>query len=442
MKQNKLAQAILRGTWLMDPRMIEGLLPRAISFLNQSKPGAWWDDDDDEKEKEPPAPQCILPNGIIQRGFAEAPYGSVALIAIEGSILKNDYCGEAGTETMGTWLKDAYANPNITGVILKINSGGGTVEGTGEFAQIISERNKPVVAFCDGLMASAAYWIGSACDQIIASYETVEFGSIGTMITFWDNKEAMAKYGYKQVYINADSSPDKNQDYFQAIEGNLTPIKVNVLNPTNDIFLENVRVNRAGKLQEFGDGEHKEPLTGKIYLAKRAIEIGLVDSIGDIDAAMEAVNNQSTNFSNPNTKNMLGNKFKKVSALENKPAADITEAEITAANAELEASGVTGVQLVSTDVIQKANENADSLSTAQETVTELNAQLTTLKGQVNTLQNELAAAKNTITELGKKPGADVTGAPGAADDSQGKEIEFYSEADEEMKAIRNSQKIK
>lgn len=445
MKLNKLANAILRHSWLIDPRYAEGMMPRVVAFLSGNKSAI---DFSSDQEIESPSPSCLLPSGDIQNNFNNVPKGSIAIISIEGSIMKDDFCGEAGTETMGKWLKEAYANENIAGVLLKINSGGGTVEGTGEFAQIIENRNKPVVAFCDGLMASAAYWIGSSCDEVILSFETVEVGSIGTMINFYDNREALNMRGYQSHYINADSSPDKNQDYFKAIEGDYTPIKTNILNPTNDVFLSAVRRNRADKLIEFGDGDYKEPLTGKIYLAKRSIEIGLVDSIGDMDYALNRINelSESKEFTNNHT-NMLGNKFKKISALKNKKADEITEEDINAANAELQSEGVIAVSLVSETVIEQANTNADNLQTANDKLVELQAQVDTLTVDKTKLNNDLADANKKVSELGKLPGATTTTAvketeeivddPGANDEES-----FYSEADAELAVIRkNSKKV-
>ncbi len=209
--------------------------------------------------------------------------------------MKDDWCYEPGTDTLSEWFRCAMDSPNIAGVVLKVNSGGGSVEGTGEFADLIKAAVKPVVAYTDGIMASAAYWIGCSANEIFASHRTVEIGSIGTAITFTDNREAMEKYGYKQVYINAETSPDKNQDYFKALDGDFRAIRVNILNPTNDIFMESVQENRKGKLKlltkiEDGDGKTlNEPLTGKMYLAESAIAIGLIDKIGLLQDAVDRV---------------------------------------------------------------------------------------------------------------------------------------------------------
>ncbi len=179
---NRFISTIMRGTWYLDPRIAEAMSPRLVNFLHGNKPEGNYAEQ--VVEQEPITPFCIGPSGERSTSLSDAPKGSIAIIPVKGVIMKDDWCGEPGTETMGNWLKEAYNNENIVGVLLDIDSGGGSVDGTGEFAQIIENRNKPVVAFCSGLIASAAYWIGSSCDMIVISFETVEVGSIGTCIQF------------------------------------------------------------------------------------------------------------------------------------------------------------------------------------------------------------------------------------------------------------------
>ena len=292
MKLNKLASAISRGKWLIEPRMAAGLLPMAVRFLN-GETASFFDGN------EPELPSMYAAGNYFTASddafYENIQSGSVLIIPINGPIMKDDFCWEPGTDTMSEWLRCAMDNPNIAGVVLKINSGGGTVEGTGEFADLIKSASKPIIAYTDGCMASAAYWIGCSAKEIFASHKTVEIGSIGTAIDMYDNREALAKMGYKRVYVNSDSSPDKNMNYFNAIDGDTTGLKVDILNPTNDIFMSSVKENRDGKLKilskvQDNDGKTlNEPLTGKMYLAQAAIEIGLIDKIGLLQDAVDRV---------------------------------------------------------------------------------------------------------------------------------------------------------
>jgi protease-4 len=268
--------------------MASGLLPLAVKFLNGESMEFF-------EGNEAELPSMYAAGNYVSASddafYENVQSNSVLIIPINGAIMKDDFCWEPGTDTMSEWLRCAMDNPNIVGVVLKINSGGGTVEGTGEFADLIKSASKPVIAYTDGCMASAAYWIGCSAKEVFASHKTVEIGSIGTAIDMYDNREALAKMGYKRVYTNADSSPDKNMDYFNALDGDATGLKVSVLNPTNDIFMGAVKENRDGKLKiitKATEGKTiNEPLTGKMYLAETAIEIGLIDKIGTLQDAVD-----------------------------------------------------------------------------------------------------------------------------------------------------------
>lgn len=291
MRINKLASAISRGTWLMEPRTAHGLVPMAVKFLNH--------EDISHLSAAPELPVAYA-GGEWQNTAAGTQSNniwdalqpnSVAVIPVCGAIMKDDYCGSSGTDTLAQWIKQAGASANVSAIVLKINSGGGEVAGTGELADVIKASKKPVIAFTDGLMASAAYWIGSACVEVYASHKTVEVGSIGTMVSFMDDTAMLQKQGYREHIINADTSPDKNQDYLQAMQGQYGRIKVNILNPTNNIFMGAVMQNRAGKLRLTNVLVNKvacqEPLTGKVYLAEAAIANGLIDGIKTLDAVIE-----------------------------------------------------------------------------------------------------------------------------------------------------------
>lgn len=293
MKINKLASAISRGKWLIEPRTYAIERARAVKFLSGDFNGSVAD----IKEPELDTPFAIKAGNYFDItdeqpdifGVAEA--GSVAVIPICGTIMKYDYCGTPGTDTLGAWLKAAIASPQIDAIVLLVNSGGGSVEGTGEFADIVLSSAKTVFTFCDGMIASAAYWIGSAAKEIWVSHSTVEAGSIGVAASFFDDSKAMEEAGYKDVYINADTSPDKNMEFFDAISGNEETMKTNSLNPLDQIFMGTVKSNRGDRLKltdvTIKDVVYQEPLTGKMYLAKPAIENGLIDGICTLEQCVE-----------------------------------------------------------------------------------------------------------------------------------------------------------
>ena len=109
-------------------------------------------------------------------------------------------------------IAKAEANPNIAKVKLSINSPGGDVQGVDECWQALSACTKPTLAVNCGLMASAAYYLASACDKIESSAPNNEVGSVGAYYAGYDDTDALDQMGVKRVKIIAVDSPRKDSD--------------------------------------------------------------------------------------------------------------------------------------------------------------------------------------------------------------------------------------
>ena len=215
-------------------------------------------------------------------GLGAAKKGSIAVLPIAGPIMKNDFCGSAGTATMCNWLSQVEKNPNIIGSILLTDSPGGNVDGPPVLADHINTCSKPVLAYVDGMCASAAYWICSAADHIMASHPINTIGSIGVMRTMKDYRANDEKRGVKTQMIYASTSPDKNKDYHDAMDGNTAMVQKR-LDEMHALFKGAVSKNR------WNAGLDKSTLTGHTYLANEAKDKGLIDSIGSMSAAFNKV---------------------------------------------------------------------------------------------------------------------------------------------------------
>jgi len=206
--------------------------------------------------------------------------GSVHVIRQSGAVMKDDWCGVPGTTTLRELLVSGQENPNIIGTIFSTDTGGGHVDGTFELVDDIAAAEKPVVGFVNGMSCSAGYAMMSRCNEIVLCHKTAEVGSIGTAVSFWDFTKRYADKGIKMVYINATTSPDKNQDYFEALKDNFAPIQED-LDYLNEVFQSSVTAGRP-KIS-------KEAITGKTYRGTKAIALGMADSIGSIADALERV---------------------------------------------------------------------------------------------------------------------------------------------------------
>lgn len=213
------------------------------------------------------------------------PNGAISVLRIDAPIAKYDYCGSPGSQTMQQLLDSMQADPTVKAIVLRIDSPGGQVDGTEALANTVKSMKKPVVAFTDGMMASAAYWIGSSAKEIISSgynngfNETI--GSIGTMAMWADYSKQLENDGVTVHTVFATDSVDKWADFRKANAGDYTDL-IKQLDGLNATFLNAVKDNRGAKL----DLNKENVLTGKTYNSKEALRYGLIDRIGTLDYAV------------------------------------------------------------------------------------------------------------------------------------------------------------
>ena len=214
-------------------------------------------------------------------GFTDSniPEGSVAIIPIRSEILKYDQpCGPRGSQSIINDVKSADQNPNIKSILLVVDSPGGQVTGTDLLAEAVKNSETPIVAFIEGMAASAAYWIISGASKIIASSDLDRIGSIGTMLMVEDLQPALEAQGVKFHEVYASLSVDKNADVNQVLDGKYESYQKNVLDVINSKFLSSIKANRPAV--------DDSTLTGKMYFAPEAIALGLIDEIGSLDYAI------------------------------------------------------------------------------------------------------------------------------------------------------------
>lgn len=214
-------------------------------------------------------------------GQASKP-GCVSIIPVQGPLMRKDQaCGPVGMNTIGNYIKEANNDSSVDTIILDIDSPGGTVSGTAALGKVIRESKKPVIAYVNELAASAAYWLASQCDEIIASDEKAEIGSIGVMLSFMDVQPAYELQGVKFHSIVSNLSEDKNRDFDEVRKGNYKEYKETVLDPLAERFINTVKEGRGNKITD------ESIFKGRVDFADKAIEYGLIDSIGTMEFAID-----------------------------------------------------------------------------------------------------------------------------------------------------------
>jgi len=399
---------ILNAVWAIEPTYAETAGPLLYGMLVN---GQHWQG---ELSTEQP---WVISGRQMGGEISGAEPGSIAIISINGPLQRQDQScgGPVGTETMGKWIKQAAANPNIDGIILKLNTPGGTVDATEELANIIKSVAKPVVGLAD-MAASAGYWIGSSAKELYANGETAMVGSIGTMMSFADMQPLWEKAGVKFHEIYATESTEKNRVFREARQG--TPegyqaLRESILDPLNAVFLNTVQANRGQKLSA-----KESTLTGKTYYGSNAKKVGLVDGVGNMDTAISAVRRlaklqktqQKMTTENVNITGVLvaagAKEFTVVAAGD--ILADggflLTEEQLAslAQNVDLMQSEAERVQ----GELVAANE-ANDLLRAEVQALEANSAEADLRAEIATLEQRLAAAEERADKYGK--GASTAG---------------------------------
>ena len=207
---------------------------------------------------------------------------SIHVLQLKGVMLREDGdCGYEGTRTLANYLAKADANPEVIGHILSIDSGGGASNSVPVLADAIRKCTKPVVAHVDGMMASAAMYVGSYTDYIIANHIHDRIGCIGTMIEIegYPNQHKSPD-GRITLRIYADQSTEKNEEYETALSGDFKLIKENLLNPVNAQFVADIKANRPSVTES--------QLHGRTFFAKD-VQGSLIDQVGSFEDAVNKV---------------------------------------------------------------------------------------------------------------------------------------------------------
>lgn len=232
------------------------------------------------------------PLNNVAQGFSIQD--GVAILPINGVISKrmnlmSQISGGTSSELIGRDLKAAIADPAIKAIILQIDSPGGTVDGTETLANIVRDAKavKPVVAFADGTMASAAYWIGSAADSIFMADNVTQVGSIGVVATHKDISAAEAQSGIKTTEIAAGQYKRIASQYAPLSESGRQSIQDQV-DYLYSVFVQTVADNRGVStdtvLQNMADG--------RVFIGQQAIDAGLVDGVSTLDGLIAKLSQQ------------------------------------------------------------------------------------------------------------------------------------------------------
>lgn len=195
----------------------------------------------------------------------------IGYIAINGE-LGNDIWSETQYSDIIESLKEAEQNEEVKEVVLEMNTPGGYVDGVIPVVEAIRNFKKPISARAGYLIASAGYWIASATNKIVATTNIAMFGSIGVIVSYYDDKEYLEKLGVKEIILTSENAPDKYTDP-ATTEGQKKII--DRLNKVHTEFASSVAKGRGKTIDEINSTFGK----GDVLFSEDALKIGMIDEI-------------------------------------------------------------------------------------------------------------------------------------------------------------------
>ncbi len=258
------------GAWAMhEPALLQ--LRESVSRLNLSLHLAAGDANRQQALDRVDDDMCTVQEGI-------------AIINLSGPMMKHasSFSSSCSTAVARQKVREYAADPNILGIMLKIDSPGGTVAGTKELADAIKQASavKPTLAYCSDLCASAAYWVASQCQSIEAN-DTALVGSIGTYCVVQDSSAAAAEAGVKVHVIRAGSFKGVGTPGTEITEEHLADSQL-LINGINTFFVDAVSNGRQMAMDSVSS-----LADGRIHLAATAQSVGLIDRVSSFEDCFE-----------------------------------------------------------------------------------------------------------------------------------------------------------
>ncbi|MGE5592874.1 MAG: signal peptide peptidase SppA [Betaproteobacteria bacterium] len=228
----------------------------------------------------PPSPSN---QRFATRGRLGAPGNRIAVVYLDGPIAEGrsslSTAGGITPRLVARYLEKLEADSSVKAVVLRIDSPGGSVAASQAIAGMIEEFSKPVVISMGDIAASGGYYIATPADRIFAMPGTMT-GSIGVITSILDLHGLYDKLGIKDQVIKSG----RHKDMYQRT---LTPEERELVQKLSDVayeqFVTYVATHRGLAVERV-----RELATGELFLGSQAVELGLVDSLGDLDDAVAA----------------------------------------------------------------------------------------------------------------------------------------------------------
>lgn len=215
-------------------------------------------------------------------GGASMPHPTTrhtAMINLDGVIAHE---GKASAEIMTASLRDAFENKHAAGIILRVNSPGGSPVQSGiVFDEIrrlkLIHKDKPVIAVVEDVAASGGYYVAAAADSIYVDKASL-VGSIGVRMDGFGFTDAMKKLGVERRLLTAGENKAL-LDPFLPVDPKQKAAVQAMLGEVHQQFIAAVKLGRGDRLKP-----NPEMFTGMVWTGARSVELGLTDGLGTVSS--------------------------------------------------------------------------------------------------------------------------------------------------------------
>ena len=206
-----------------------------------------------------------------------------AVVEIKGEIMSG---GDASAEYVLAALKSAFEDDTAKGIVLLINSPGGSPVQAGmindEILRLKAIHKKPIYAVVEETCASAAYYIAVAADAIYVDKASI-VGSIGVLMDSFGFTGLMQKLGVERRLMTAGENKGFLDPFSPQTDAQKQHAQA-MLNQIHKQFIDTVKAGRGKKLKET-----PEMFSGLFWSGQQAIELGLADEVGTLDSVARDV---------------------------------------------------------------------------------------------------------------------------------------------------------
>ena len=207
-----------------------------------------------------------------------------ALVTLEGEISSSSM---ANALDINSSLTAAFENENSAGVVLRINSPGGSPVQAGMMNDEIHRLrklypNKPFYVVVEDICASGGYYVAVAGDQILVDKASL-VGSIGVIMEGFGFTGLMDKLGVTRRMVTAGSNKGMMDPFSKENPQQVAMIKT-MIDEIHQQFIAVVKAGRGDRLKET-----PEMFSGRVWNGEQAIKIGLVDGYGTVETVARDV---------------------------------------------------------------------------------------------------------------------------------------------------------